>query len=172
VYAAGKFTYDNTTKKFLISFDGTTGLEVITYTAPQALKSVTVAHGVVYAGGSKLYAFPVTGGARIGTFDTTTAQTRDIGGHVRPAAFRDLQVEGGHLYAACQCDQLLLSNGSTVLTKALVRFDRVTGAWDPTWTPYADRPDTAAFGLGIDVMGGVWCTPRSVGPTSRLRSAR
>ena len=43
VYAAGKFAYDNTTKKFLISFDGLTGGQVQTYPAAQQLKSVDLA---------------------------------------------------------------------------------------------------------------------------------
>lgn len=122
VYAAGKFAYNGTSKKNLISFDGTTGGSVTTYNSPVA-RSVTVADRV-YAGGHKLIAFPIGGGAP----DTTFPQfelTDAVGGHNPSSWFRDLEIgPDGKLYVACQCSDVKnLSNGDVDPANALTRID-------------------------------------------------
>lgn len=159
VYAAGKFNYNGTTKKNLISFDGTTGLDVTTYSGPPTLKSVEVAGGVVYAGGAKLLAYDAASGSKISSFTTTTAKTyAELRAHTTKPAFRSLEIgPDGWLYGACQCDQLS-TGGSDPFVKALVRFHATTGAWDGSWTPYQTNTSAlqsgAAFGIDIEVTSG------------------
>lgn len=160
VYAAGKFNYDGTTKKNLISFDGTTGLDVTTYAGPPSLKSVEVANGVVYAGGAKLLAYDAASGSKISSFATTSAKTyAELRAHTTTPAFRSLEIgPDGWLYGACQCDQLL-TGGAAPFVKALVRFHATTGAWDASWTPYQTDISTlepgAAFGIDIELTNGI-----------------
>jgi hypothetical protein len=152
VFAAGNFTVEGTTKKHLIRFPGTgaTNAQVVGFSGSGPLKSVEVANKV-YAGGSKLYAWNKSGGAKLSTFkvsELTDAQ----GGHDPTNLYRDLDVEGSWLYAACQCSTSTTA-GVTTPVNAMTRYD-LSGNIDPSFSQNViDSVGTGAYGLSVEPMG-------------------
>ncbi|HET8784416.1 MAG TPA: hypothetical protein VFM38_02190 [Candidatus Limnocylindrales bacterium] len=155
VYAAGKFklssggdTYTN-----LLAFNGTTGALIPGFhpTGVKASQAVAVGGGRVYAGGKQLVAYDASTGAKLGNFQTSSVSIDpSLRGHNTAAQHRDLQLIDGSLYSACQCDSVT-QGGSTRQTKALVRFDPVTGEHDQSFTPQG--AGTAAFGIAVTTDG-------------------
>lgn len=152
VYASGKFSISagGFTYKNLVAFNGTTGALVQAFKptgVPAVAHSVTVGGGIVYAGGKKLVAYNASNGAAAAGFTTSTiAIDPSLRGHVIQPQHRDLQLIGGYLYSACQCDSLT-QNGSTRGVKALVRFNASTGVHDQSFTPQG--AGSAATGLSV-----------------------
>jgi hypothetical protein len=155
VYAAGKFKLSSggTTYTNLIAFDGIDG-SLVTAFKPKGVpvaQSVEVGAGVVYAGGKKLVAFDaVTGSAAPGFVPSTITTDPSLRpGHNTPPQFRDLQLIGGLLYSACQCDSLTQS-GVGRPVKALVRFDPATGAHDESFSPEGAGPTSTGIAVTTD----------------------
>ena len=67
--------------------------------------------------------------------------------HLTPPQFRDLQIVGNTLVAACQCDSLTDANG-TRNVKALVEIDATTGNW-VNWVPA--QMGIGPFGISVIV---------------------
>jgi hypothetical protein len=155
VYAAGKFKLSSGGSSYtnLLAFNGTTGALIPGFrpTGVKVSQSVASGGGRVYAGGKQLVAYDASTGAKLGGFATSSISTDpSLRGHNTPPQHRDLQLIGGFLYSACQCDSLT-QGGSTRQTKALVRFDPVTGAHDQSFTPQG--AGTAAFGISVTTDG-------------------
>jgi hypothetical protein len=155
VYAAGKFKLSSGGSSYtnLLAFNGTTGALIPGFrpTGVKVSQSVAAGGGRVYAGGKQLVAYDASTGAKLGSFATSSISTDpSLRGHNTPPQHRDLQLIGGSLYSACQCDSLT-QGGSTRQTKALVRFDPVTGAHDQSFTPQG--AGTAAFGISVTTDG-------------------
>jgi hypothetical protein len=151
VYAAGKFkvTSGGSTYTNLLAFDAVTGALIPSFrpTGVGVSTAVAVTDGVVYAGGSKLVAVDTVTGAPLPGFTTSTIATDgSLRGHNTPPQHRDLQLIGGWLYSACQCDSLT-QGGATLGVKALVRFDPVTGLHDPVFTP--EGAGSSSFGIAV-----------------------
>lgn len=151
VYAAGKFSLaaDGKTYSNLLAFDATTGALIPGFrpTGVGVSTAVAVTDGVVFAGGSKLDAVDASTGASLPGFATSTIATdRSLRGHNTPPQHRDLQLIDGWLYSACQCDSLT-QDGTTRGVKSLVRFDPVTGAHDPSFTPQG--AGSSSFGIAV-----------------------
>jgi hypothetical protein len=155
VYASGKFKLTSGGKTYtnLVAFDGSTG-NLIAAFQPKGVPvahSVTVGGGTVYAGGRKLVAFDASTGVAAAGFATSTIATdASLRAHNTPPQHRDLELIGGFLYSACQCDSLT-QGGTTRLVKALVRFDPLTGQHDQSFTP--DGAGSAATGLDLATDG-------------------
>jgi hypothetical protein len=155
VYASGKFKLSSGGSSYtnLLAFNGTTGALIPGFrpTGVKVSQSVASGGGRVYAGGKQLVAYDASTGAKLGGFATSSISTDpSLRGHNTPPQHRDLQLIGGFLYSACQCDSLT-QGGSTRQTKALVRFDPVTGAHDQSFTPQG--AGTAAFGISVTTDG-------------------
>jgi hypothetical protein len=155
VYASGKFKLSSGGSSYtnLLAFNGTTGALIPGFrpTGVKVSQSVAAGGGRVYAGGKQLVAYDASTGAKLGSFATSSISTDpSLRGHNTPPQHRDLQLIGGSLYSACQCDSLT-QGGSTRQTKALVRFDPVTGAHDQSFTPQG--AGTAAFGISVTTDG-------------------
>ncbi len=149
VYAAGKFTRKAGGKKFsnLLAFNGKTGKLIKTFhpTGVQVATAVAAGGGRVYAAGKRLAAYDASTGAKLGSFQTSSVSIDpSLRGHNTAARHREMRLIGGFLYSACQCDSLT-QGGSTRQTKALVRFDPVTGQHDQSFTPQG--AGKAAFGI-------------------------
>ena len=155
VYASGKFALSSGgfTYRNLVAFNGTTGALVTAFkpTSVPVAHSVTVGGGAVYAGGKRLVAYNASNGAAKPGFVTSSIVVDPaIRGHNIKPQHRDLQLIGGFLYSACQCDSLTQS-GSTRAVKALVRFNPSTGAHDQAFTPEA--AGSSATGLSVTTDG-------------------
>ena len=155
VYAAGKFRLSSGGSSYvnLLAFDGTDGSLVAAFrpTGVPVSQSVEAGNGTVYAGGKKLVAYNASNGAAAAGFTTSTVTT-DASlrpGHNTPPQHRDLQLMGGFLYSACQCDSLTQS-GQPRDVKALVRFDPATGLHDETFTPESAGPSSTGIGVATD----------------------
>jgi hypothetical protein len=159
VYAAGKFKLTAGGKGYvnLLAFDGTDGSLIASF-RPRSVpvsQSVTAGAGLVYAGGRKLAAYEAATGVAATAFVPSTITTDPTfrPGHNTPPQFRALQLIQGHLYSACQCDELT-QGGQPRFVKALVRFDPATGEHDQAFSPE---------GLGfVDGQAGVGATGISV----------
>jgi hypothetical protein len=138
---AGKFTdRTNSTHKNLVLVDGATGKVIRWYDSP-ALKTVLAAPalGTLYGGGRSLSAFEFATGKRLWTRAKTsvdpTIRIRD-----NKSAYRDLELDGRTIWAACICDAV---DGDPA--KALVRLD-LDGNHDNSWLTEAG---TGAFGESV-----------------------
>ena len=137
---AGSFTGPDGSRENLVLVDGATGRAIRWYDAPP-LKSVLAAPemGRIYAGGDGLSAFEV-GGRKL-----WTRAKAAIDPHLRPQnnapAYRDLELDGRTIWAACVCDAV---NGDE--TKALVKLN-TEGVQDASWS--AAGIPSEAFGLSV-----------------------
>ena len=115
---AGKFYGPSSTQENLVLVDGATGEVIRWYDAP-SLKTVLAAPGFgrVYGGGRSLSAFEFATGKRLWTRAKTSVDpTRRT--HDSKPAYRDLELDGRTIWAACICDAV---NGEAA--KALVKLD-------------------------------------------------
>src|SRR5215203_649014 len=104
VLIAGKFSGPTSTQKNLVLVDGTTGKEIRWYNAP-SLKSALAAPdlGRVYGGGVSLSAFELSG-KELWTKAKTTVDSSDYDTNVPSPGYRDLELDGSTIWAACACD--------------------------------------------------------------------
>jgi hypothetical protein len=140
VVVAGTFPGPTSTQKNLVVLDGATGRVVSWYNAP-ALQSVLAAPtlGRVYGGGVSLSAFDFESGKKLWTRAKTTVDP-DLRTHKTAPGYRDLELDGSTVWAACACDAI---DGQPA--KALAKLT-TEGAYDPSW-----RADAGAAGIGISV---------------------
>src|SRR5918999_4001938 len=105
VLIAGKFSGPSSTKKNLVLVDGTTGKVIRWYNNSPTLKSVLAAPGLgrVYGGGVSLSAFEFSTGKKLWTTAKTTVDPT-IRIHDSSPAYRDLELDGKTIWAACICD--------------------------------------------------------------------
>ena len=147
VVVAGKFTGPTSSQKNLVVLDGTTGAVVRWYNT-SGLTAVLAAPqlGRIYGGGKSLSAFQFAGGGStaIWTRATTTVDP-DIRPHNTTNGYRDLELDGSTIWAACACDAV---NGSPA--KALVKLD-TEGNHDASWVTEAG---VGAFGISVVDGGG------------------
>jgi RTX calcium-binding nonapeptide repeat (4 copies) len=139
VLIAGKFAGPSSTQKNLVLVDGKTGRVIQWYNSP-SLKSVLAAPdlGRIYAGGVSLSAFERSG-TKLWTKAKTTVDPT-IRPHDSSPAYRDLELDGQTIWAACICDKV---GGKAA--KALVKLD-TEGNHDASWLT---RAGTEAFGLSV-----------------------
>jgi hypothetical protein len=140
VLIAGTFAGPDSTKKNLVLVDGATGEVIRWYNAP-SLKTVLAAPdlGRVYGGGVSLSAFDFATGKKLWTRAKTTVDLA-IRTHDSKPAYRDLELDGQTIWAACICDAV---NGNPA--KALVKLG-IEGNHDTTFLADAGE---AAFGLSV-----------------------
>ena len=141
VVIGGSFGGPSGTQKNLVRVDGTTGAVVRWYDS-SALQSVLAAPelGRVYGGGTSLSAFDATGGQRLWT-RSPTAVDPSLRSHATTAGYRDLELDGQTIWAACACDTV-----SGAPAKALVKLN-IEGVHDTSYVPRSTG--FAAFGISV-----------------------
>ena len=137
---AGKFAGPSGTQQILLLLDGATGKVIRWYDSP-ALKTVLAAPalGTVYGGGRSLSAFDFATAKRLWTKSKTSVDPT-IRTHDSKPAYRDLELDGRTIWAACICDAV---DGEPA--KALVKLD-LDGNHDKSWLTEAG---TGAFGESV-----------------------
>ncbi len=127
VLIAGNFAGPTTREKNLIVVDGTTGEVVEWYNSP-VLNSVLAAPelGTVYGGGVSLSAFDFLTGNKLWTRAKTSVDD-SLRPHKTPPGYRDLELDGQTIWAACACDAI-----DDNPAKALVKLS-TEGNHDPSW---------------------------------------
>ena len=150
VLVAGTFPGPSGTQKNLVALDGKTGAVVRWYNAPP-LQSVLAAPqlGRVYGGGEGLSAFDFAGGERLWSRAQASADPGLRPNANRPG-YRDLELDGPTIWAACVCDSVQGPDGAANPAKALVKLD-AEGNHDPSWVAEAE-PE--AFGISVESHEG------------------
>ena len=145
VLIAGKFSGPSSKEENLVRVDGATGKVVKWYDAP-SLKSVLAAPGIgkIYGGGISLSAFDPDTGQELWTRAKTSVDPA-IRVHDSKPAYRDLELDGKTIWAACICDKV----GSNP-AKAMVKLT-TTGRHITSWYTEAGK---AAFGESLVVRKG------------------
>jgi hypothetical protein len=140
VLIAGNFPGPTTNKSNLVLVDGDTGEVIRWYNSPK-LKSVLAAPelGKVYGGGRSLSVFDFATGKELWTRAKTSVDPT-IRTHDSKPAYRDLELDGRTIWAACICDAV---NGNPA--KALVKLG-IKGNHYTSWLTQAGK---AAFGLSV-----------------------
>jgi hypothetical protein len=135
----GRFAGPNT-KKNLVLVDGTTGKVIRWYDSP-FLKTVLAAPrlGKVYGGGRSLSAFDFSSGKKLWSRAKTSVDPT-LRTHDSKPSYRDLELDGRTIWAACICDAV---NGNPA--KALVRLG-VKGYHHTKWVTQAGE---GAFGESV-----------------------
>jgi len=150
VVIAGKFAGPTTTQKNWVAVDGTTGQLVRWYNS-QKLQSVLAAPdlGRIYGGGVGLSAFNV-GGEKLWTKAATTVD-QSIHSHSPDAGYRDLELDGSTIWAACACDDLSVSPSKAL---ALVKLD-TEGNHDASWVAKVGAKDIMGISL-VNANGALY----------------
>jgi hypothetical protein len=142
---AGTFAGPTSTQENLVLVDGSTGKVIRWYDSP-SLKTVLAAPelGRVYGGGRSLSAFDFATGKELWTRAKTSVDptTRT---HDSKPAYRDLELDGKTIWAACICDAV---NGNPA--KALVKLG-IKGNHDTSWRTQAGE---GAFGESVVKYNG------------------
>jgi RTX calcium-binding nonapeptide repeat (4 copies) len=140
VLIAGNFQGQNSNEKNLVRVDGKTGRVIKWFDAPP-LKSVLGVPdlGRVYGGGDSLSAFEFATGKRLWSRAKITVD-KSVHDRVHEAAYRDLELDGKTIWAACVCDAV---NGKPA--KALVKLS-TEGVHDASWVTKAAAD---AFGHSV-----------------------
>ena len=135
VLIAGQFPGPSTKENNLVRVDGKTGEVIMWFDAPP-LKSVLGAPdlGRVYGGGDSLSAFEFARGKKRALWSRAKI-TVDKSLHTRnnKAAYRDLELDGKTIWAACVCDAV-----NSKPAKALVKLS-TEGVHDASWVTKAAR---------------------------------
>src|SRR5215203_1925964 len=144
VLIAGKFSGPTSTQKNLLLVDGNTGKVIQWYNAP-SLRSALAAPNVgrVYGGGVSLSAFEL-GGTKLWSRAQTTVDS-SLYPNVPSPSYRDLELDGQTIWAACACDAV---DGKAA--KALVKLD-LEGNHDVSWRAAADPP---SWGMSVAKANG------------------
>ena len=117
VVIGGKFAI-NTSQKNLVKVNGSTGGSAVWFQGAPIAKAVEVAsNGRVYAGGTTLAAWSLTG-TKIFAGKTKVTIDPSLRAHTAVPAYRDLLFDGSALWAACHCDT---AGGSP--SKAFIKLD-------------------------------------------------
>ena len=137
---AGTFAGPTSTQENLVLVDGSTGKVIRWYDSP-SLKTVLAAPelGRVYGGGRSLSAFDFATGKELWTRAKTSVDSTTRTHDSKPA-YRDLELDGKTIWAACICDAV---NGNPA--KALVKLG-IKGNPDTSWLTQAGK---GAFGLSV-----------------------
>jgi hypothetical protein len=145
VVVGGNFPGPTSSQKNLVALDGTTGAVVRWYNSP-VLESVLAAPGLgrVYGGGVSLSAFEFATGKRLWTRAKTTVDP-NLRSHALGAGYRDLELDGSTIWAACACDTV---EGKPA--KSLVKLS-TEGAHAASW---ATQAGTASYGISLAQTGG------------------
>jgi Ca2+-binding RTX toxin-like protein len=145
VLIAGNFSGPTSTQKNLLLVDGATGQVIQWYNAP-SLKSALAAPdlGRVYGGGVSLTAFDKDSGKKLWTKAKTTVDTTLYPDAPSPG-YRDLELDGKTIWAACACDAV---GGKAA--KTLVKLD-LQGNQVASWRTAADR---RAWGMSLVKVNG------------------
>jgi hypothetical protein len=140
VLIAGKFSGPSSTQKNLLLVDGKTGDVIQWYDSP-SLKSALAAPdlGRVYGGGVSLSAFELSG-KKLWTKAKTTVDSARYSTKAPSPSYRDLELDGKTIWAACACDAV---DGKPA--KALVKLD-LEGNHDASWLAAADPP---SWGMSV-----------------------
>jgi hypothetical protein len=127
VLIAGEFSGPSSKENNLVRVDGKTGRVIKWFDAPP-LKSVLGVPdlGRVYGGGDSLSAFEFATGKRLWSRAKITVN-ESLRDRVHEAAYRDLELDGKTIWAACVCDAV---NGKPA--KALVKLS-TEGVHDASW---------------------------------------
>ena len=145
IVIAGDFDGPSSAQKNLVVVDGATGEVVQWYNSP-ALKSVLAAPalGRIYGGGVALSSYEFATGERLWT-RSTTAVEENLRTNVVAPSYRDLELDGSTIWAACICDSV---DGNRA--KALVKLD-TEGNHNSSWVAEAGA---RTFGLSLVNHGG------------------
>jgi hypothetical protein len=137
---AGAFGGPTSMHKNLVLVDGSTGKVIRWYYSP-SLKTVLAAPGLgrVYGGGRSLSAFDFATGKELWSRAKTSIEPT-IRTHNSKPAYRDLELDGKTIWAACICDAL---NGNPA--KALVKLG-IEGNHNTSWLTQAGK---GAFGESV-----------------------
>jgi hypothetical protein len=142
---AGKFSSGSSSnQKNLVRVDGSTGNVEQWYNSP-SLRSALAAPelGMVYGGGVGLTGFELSGtGTKLWTTAKTTVTTNLYPDAPTPG-YRDLELDGQTIWAACACDTV---GGSAA--KALVKLD-TEGNHDDSWPAAPDEAYDASWGMSV-----------------------
>src|SRR5919112_3741159 len=133
VLIAGKFSGPTSTQKNLLLVDGNTGKVIQWYNAP-SLRSALAAPDVgrVYGGGVSLSAFELSG-KKLWTKAKTTVDSSDYDTNVPSPGYRDLELDGSTIWAACACDTV---EGEEAKALVKLRTDNnlsTDGVHDASW---------------------------------------
>jgi hypothetical protein len=146
VLIAGKFSSgSSSTQKNLVLVNGTTGDVIRWYNSP-SLKSVLAAPdlGRFYGGGVSLTAFELSG-KKLWTKAKTTVDSSLYSTNAPSPGYRDLELDGQTIWAACACDAV----GGTA-AKALVKLD-TDGNYASSWRAAADG---RSWGMSVAQANG------------------
>ena len=145
VLIAGKFSGPTSTQKNLLLVDGNTGKVIRWYNAP-SLRSALAAPDVgrVYGGGVSLTAFELSG-KKLWSRAQTTVDSSLYPTNAPSPSYRDLELDGNTIWAACACDAV---DGK--VAKALVKLD-LEGNHDASWRAAADPP---SWGMSVAKANG------------------
>src|ERR671911_574136 len=133
VLIAGNFSGPTSTQKNLVRVDGTTRKVEQWYNAP-SLKSVLAAPdlGRVYGGGVSLSAFELSG-TKLWTKAKTTVDSSLYSTNAPSPGYRDLELDGSTIWAACACDAV---GGKAAKVLVKLSTDGVhNGAWRTAAAP-------------------------------------
>jgi hypothetical protein len=152
VLIAGKFSGPSSTQKNLVRVDGTTKKVEQWYNAP-SLKSVLAAPAPdlarIYGGGVSLTAFKL-GGGKLWTGAKTTVDSSDYSTNAPSPGYRDLELDGSTIWAACACDTV---EGEEAKALVKLRTDNLStdGVHDASWIAEAD---SASWGMSVVAANG------------------
>jgi hypothetical protein len=162
LYAAGRFTYSVGGKSFrnLIGINPATGAVTATYNAEQ-LKAVLATSSGVYAGGRKLWKFPLGGGGPAGGWHAMTTYINDsLRGHRTNPSVRAIETaDANRLIVVGQFDSIDGTDAShqkkvaVMVNSSSGQPDLGSGSWSVRCS--CAHQDGAAFGLGVAVANGI-----------------
>jgi len=140
VLIAGEFSGPSSTQKNLLLVDGKTGDVIQWYDSPSLKSALTAPDlGRVYGGGESLSAFELSG-KKLWTKAKTTVDSARYSTKAPSPSYRDLELDGKTIWAACACDAV---DGKPA--KALVKLD-LEGNHDASWLAAADPP---SWGMSV-----------------------
>ena len=155
LYFAGNFdAVDGAARHNVAAVNATTGALVTSF-VPSAgsANAVLATASAIYVGTGKLLSFQLNGTPTPGYSAPVAIIDASLRGHTTEPQFRDIQLRGSTLVAACQCDSLTDSVG-TRLVRAVVEVDAATGNW-VNWVPsglaLTGPQPSGAFGVNVIV---------------------
>lgn len=162
LYVAGTFGYSFGGKSYknLVGIDPATGSVVAAYNAI-GLRAVLATSDYVYAGGTSLQRYALSGGAASGSWHAMRAYIdSSLRGHSTAAIFREIeQISSSTLLVVGQFDWIDVKDAAHE-KKVAVKVDVATG--EPELGPESWAVDctcadqnTAAFGLAIETADGI-----------------
>src|SRR5215217_1591134 len=151
VLIAGKFAGPTSTQKNLVLVDGTTGDVIQWYNAP-SLKAALAAPdlGSVYGGGVSLSAFELSG-KKLWTEAKTTVNSSNYDTNVPTPGYRDLELDGSTIWAACACDTVEGEEAKALVKLRTDNNPSTDGVHDASWIAGADP---ASWGMSVVEANG------------------